>query len=73
MSRTADRARVEEIRRDIGAGIRPANDPQLIDAYRDRRAERLQEHVAEIVAGWPPLSDEQKARVAALLTAGSAT
>jgi hypothetical protein len=37
---------------------------------RDLRAMRLEEHVAKIVADWPPLTDEQLDRVAALLRAG---
>jgi hypothetical protein len=47
-----------------------ADDPELEDMRRDLRAMRLEEHVAKIVADWPPLTDEQLDRVAALLRAG---
>lgn len=36
-----------------------------------RHSSPLDRHAARIVAGWPPPTDEQIARVAALLTAGS--
>jgi hypothetical protein len=49
---------------------RPPDDPELIAARRSLRALRLEEHVQEVLAGAPPLSDEQRERIAALLRAG---
>lgn len=63
----SERARVASLAR-----FRPSNDPALVDAKRDLRAERLAEHVARVVAQAPPLTDEQRERIAALLRAGGA-
>jgi hypothetical protein len=50
---------------------RPADDPDLIDARRDLRAQVLAESVARLVAGAPKLTADQIARVTGLLqTAG---
>jgi hypothetical protein len=61
------RARIAALSRD-----RAPNDPDLVEARRDLRAQRLHEHVDKVLAGWPPLTDDQCRRVAALLTAGGA-
>ena len=60
------RARIAALSRD-----RRPDDPELVDARRSLRAARLEERVNEMLAGWPPLTDEQLDRVAALLRAGS--
>ncbi len=60
------RARIGALSRD-----REPDDPELVAARRDLAAERLVEHVERILAGWPPLTDEQLDRVARLLRAGS--
>ncbi len=44
--------------------------PEIRDARRDLRAARLEDHVAKAVAEAPPFTDEQRARIAALLRAG---
>lgn len=59
---TSERARVASLSRS-----RPADDVDLVQARRNLRAERLAAHVAEVVAEAPPLTDEQRARIAALL------
>jgi hypothetical protein len=64
------RAKIAALTRGIRAGERPADDPELIETQRDYRAGRLEAHVAEIVAGWPKLTDEQLDRIAAILRAG---
>ncbi len=46
---------------------RTADDPDLIEARRDLHAARLAEHITRTVAGWPPLSVEQRDRLAVLL------
>jgi hypothetical protein len=67
---TSERARIAALKRGIRAGERPANDPALTEAYRNLRALRLEEHVAEILAGWPRLTDSQIYNVVAILRAG---
>jgi hypothetical protein len=62
VSWTAERARVASLSRS-----RRADDPDLANARRDLRAERLAKAIRETVDGAPPLTDEQRARLAALL------
>lgn len=62
MSWTAERARVASLSRS-----RTPNDPALIRARRDLRAERLAEHIAAKVAEAPPLTTDQLDRLARLL------
>ena len=59
---TSTRARVAALTRS-----RPADDPELVAARRDLVAARLEEHIRKVVAAAPPLTDEQKQRIAALL------
>jgi hypothetical protein len=66
------RAIIGALKRGIRAGEREPDDPQLTDAYQNMRAEMLVEHVAKVLAGWPPLSKEQLDRVASLLRTGGA-
>ncbi len=69
MSWTVERARVAALSRD-----RAPDDPELLDARRNLRAERLAAAIRETVDAAPPLTDDQRARLAALLhaPAGSA-
>lgn len=69
---TTERAKVAALTRAVRAGERPADDPALIEARRNLRALRLADHVADVVAGWPPLSDDQKSHIASLLRDGAA-
>lgn len=62
MNWTHHRARVAALSRD-----RSPDDPELINARRDLRAERLADHIADVVNAAPPLTNEQRARLAALL------
>ena len=50
---------------------RPATDPDLINARLDLRVARLAEHVARVVAEAPPLTADQRSRLAALLGGGN--
>lgn len=59
---TRERARYASLTRS-----RPADDPELLEAKRKWRAEMFAGHVAKLVAEAPPLSDEQRARIAGLL------
>jgi len=63
---THHRARIAALSRD-----REPDDPELLEARRSLRAVRLEEHVNKVLADWPPLTDEQLDRIAALLRAGS--
>lgn len=72
MSWTQERARVAALSRCVSAGERSADDPELLEAKRKLRAMRLEEHVAKVVAESPPLTDEQRDRIAAILRGGAA-
>lgn len=63
---THERARIGALSRS-----RTDDDPELIEARRNLRFERLAEHVERAVAQLPPLTEAQCQRIAALLTAGS--
>lgn len=65
MSWTIERARVAGLSRS-----RPADDPDLLNARRDLRAERLAEHIAKVVDDAPPLTPEQRDRLAVILRGG---
>lgn len=65
---TSERARVASLTRS-----RKADDPELVEARRNLRALRLEEYVTRVVAEAPPLTDEQRERIAALLRAGGAS
>lgn len=65
MSWTVERARVASLSRS-----RTPDDPELLDARRNLRAERLAAHIEKVVAEAPPLTPEQRDRLAVLLTGG---
>ncbi|MEU0468252.1 hypothetical protein ABZ215_29980 [Amycolatopsis sp. NPDC006131] len=44
------------------------NQPDAEDLQRELRAAILQRHITDALATWPPLTDEQRARLAALLS-----
>ena len=69
---THDRAQIAAIKRGIRAGEREADDPQLETAYRNLREKRLAEHIEHVLALAPPLTAEQRDRIALILTAGGA-
>lgn len=60
---THHRARVAALSRD-----RTPDDPELVDARRSLRAERLADYIKRTVDEAPPLTDEQRARLVSLLT-----
>jgi len=65
MSWTSERARVASLTRS-----REPDDPELVAARRNMRAERLADHVRKVVDQAPPLTSEQRARIAAILNGG---
>lgn len=46
---------------------RDPDDPELLNARRDLRDARLADRIRADVAAWPPLTDAQRCRLAALL------
>ena len=49
---------------------RTPDDPDVVEATRDLRVAQLNEHVRRVVDGFPPLTPEQRSRLAALLVDG---
>lgn len=47
---------------------RTTDDPELIAARRNLRAERLADHIRRVVDAAPPLTNEQRQRLAAMLS-----
>ncbi|WP_344054452.1 hypothetical protein [Microbacterium lacus] len=67
MSWTTERARVASLSRS-----RSADDPDLIAARRDLRAARIEDYIQRVVATAPPLTADQRSRLAALLVGDAA-
>lgn len=65
MSWTTERARVASLTRS-----RRPDDPDLVKARQNLRVERLAAHIAQVVDEAPPLTTDQRARIAALLSGG---
>lgn len=65
MSWTHERARVASLTRS-----RTPDDPELVDARRNLRAERLADYIKRTVDEAPPLTVEQRDRLALLLRGG---
>lgn len=62
-----ERARVASLSRD-----RKPDDPELIQARQNLAALTLAQHVERVLAAAPPLTDEQRTRISALLRTGGA-
>ncbi|MGH3635438.1 MAG: hypothetical protein ACRDTS_15405 [Mycobacterium sp.] len=65
--RARHRARVASLTRCQRNGERPHGDPALTDAVRDLAAVRIAEWVEKQLAAAPPLTDDQRTRLAELL------
>lgn len=65
MSWTQDRARVASLTRS-----RPADDPDLIAARQSLKAARLEDYIRRTVDAAPPLTPEQREKLALLLHGG---
>jgi hypothetical protein len=67
MGWTTERARVASLTRS-----RPADDPDLLDARRNLRVARLEQAIRDAVGAAPPLTNEQRTRLAAILRGSGA-
>ena len=68
MSVTVTRSKLaNSVKRCRAAGGDPATDEDVATARRDHAAEKLHAYVERIVADAPPLTDEQRSRLAGLL------
>lgn len=63
--RSTARARVAALSRS-----RAADDPVLIAAQQEARELKLADHIRETIDAWPPLTAEQRGRLASLLLRG---
>lgn len=59
------RAKIGGLTRD-----RAADDPELLDAKRDLAELNIRNYIAKVLSKAPPLSDEQRARIAGLFQVG---
>lgn len=66
MSTLSKRGRLNALRR-----YRTDDDPDVLDAARDLRAARLEDAITRAVESAPPLTDEQRRRLAGLLGGGA--
>lgn len=66
MSWTTERARVAALTRS-----RTSDDPDLLAARRDLKAERLEDHIRAVVDSAPPLTPEQRDRLSLVLRGGA--
>ena len=46
---------------------RPADDPERVDAKREFIAAKTAAYIEKVLDGWPPLTDEQRTKLAELL------
>lgn len=66
-NRNRERARVAGLTRAVRNGERPADDPDLLDAKQRLREATIAVYIEKTLAAWPPLTDEQRTRLAELL------
>jgi hypothetical protein len=64
---TKERARHNALRR-----YRHADDPEVLNARRDLRAARAEDYIRQLVEAAPPLTAEQRDRLAVLLKGSAA-
>ncbi len=66
------RARVGALSRCVKTGERSPDDPAVVNAKTDLAAANIAAYVEKVLSGAPPLSNDQRERIAALLRAGGA-
>lgn len=59
-------------RAQVGVAVRTKNRALEVQARRDLAAAKIEAYVQKVVAEAPPLTSEQRARLAALLNGGAA-
>lgn len=67
MSWTHERATVAALKR-----RRPSDDPEVVTAVGNLKAARLEDYIKQVVDQAPPLSADQRARIAVVLLNGGA-
>jgi len=65
------RSQIAGLKYAVRAGTCSPDDPRLIEAQRNLRAQCLAERIEKVVKQFPPLTDEQLERIAALLRSGA--
>ena len=68
MSWTHERARIAGLSRD-----RAPDDPELVEARRNLKTERLADYIERVVDAAPPLTGGQRERLVTLLRSGVST
>jgi hypothetical protein len=63
---------VAKTRSRIAVATRRGVSSEILDAKREHAAARLEEYIKRTVDGAPPLTDEQRTRLALLLRGGAA-
>ncbi len=66
-AKSRPRAKIAALTRAVRNGERAADDPELADARRDLAQAQLADYIEKILAQAPPLTDEQRTRLAELL------
>ncbi len=64
--------RTERARHNALLRYRSADDPEVLDAKRDLRAARAEDYISRVVDAAPPLTQQQRDRLALLLRTPSA-
>jgi hypothetical protein len=63
--------KVAHLRARVATSVRHGNHTAADEARRDLLAARLEEQIKRAVAGAPPLTDEQRRRLAAIIRGGA--
>jgi len=70
---SASRAKVAGLTLGVRTGKRSADCAELVDAYRDLAAAKIDDYIKRNLAAAPPLTNEQRAKLAELLRPVRAT
>ena len=65
------RGRYSGLRKAVTQGLRSPDDPEVREAAQSFAAEVMADHARKLVAKWPPLTPEQIAHVANVLSNGA--
>jgi hypothetical protein len=64
---SSSRAKVAGLTLGVRTGKRQPDDPELVDAYRGLAEAKINDYIERVLAAAPPLTDEQRTRLAELL------